>query len=269
MAFAVVDDVVASLAAGQIRPILFPSVTTVIGRLTDMNAAGVGRYGQMATPAAIGAGGTLHAKGDAGFPTFNNAASGKELRLALASLSLQTVGTIILYERIWSCRGMNGTLNTPQAIAGFPALTIPDANGTDLEMFAEVYTQIGVTGTTLTASYTNSAGTAGRTTLAQSIGNTGLREVYRLIPLPLQVGDTGVQSIQSATLAATTGTAGDFGLVLCKRLATLHGGVVQVVHDFARLGIPKIDAGAAIMVALMASSTTSGIVDGQITLGEN
>ena len=38
----------------------------------------------------------------------------------------------------------------------------------------------------------------------------------RVIPLALQDGDTGVQSVQSVTVLATTGTAGNFGIVIAK-----------------------------------------------------
>lgn len=270
MAFVTMDDVVAALAAGQIKPFYFPSVTTVAGRLTDLNAAGVGRYGQMATPAVIGSGGTLHVDSDAGFPWFTNAGGGAELRLMNFAAGLQTPGALHLYERVWSCSGMAGNVNTAQSITSFPTLTIPDANGTGLEMFAEIYTQIGTSATTITASYTNSANTSGRTTVAAAIGATELREVYRLIPMPLQGTDSGVKSIASATLAASTGTAGNFGLVLAKKLCTFNCGVTYGGNpmDFAKTGLPLIDPDAALMFVLAASANPSGLIDGSLILGE-
>ena len=85
----------------------------------------------------------------------------------------------------------------------------------------EIYTQIGAVATTITASYTNQAGTAGKTTLATAIGGTNLREESRIIRLPLADGDTGVQSVQSVTLAGSTGTAGSFGVVIAKPIDIL------------------------------------------------
>lgn len=271
MSWATVDDVVAGLVAGQSRAITYPSITSVNGRLTNLNIGSTtGRWGQMATPATAGSSGTLHAQGDVGFPPITNAAGGNTLRLALACLGMQSSGQVTIYERIWSCSGLSGTLNTAQNITSFPSLTIPDSVGTGLEMFAEIYTAIGATPTTVTASYTNSGNTSGRTTIAASIGNTGLREIARLIPMPLQVGDTGVKSIASATLAASTGTVGDWGLVLAKRLCTLNspGLSGMVPHDFARLGLPLVDNGAALMFACLASTTSTGVIDGMIVIGE-
>ena len=130
MSFATMDDVVAALAAQQLKPFYFPSVTSVAGRLTDLNAAGVGRYGQMATPAVRGSSGTLHVDSDVGFPWFNNAGGGAELRLMNFAPGMQTAGAIHLYERIWSCSGMSGTSASAQSIISFPSLTIPDSVGT-------------------------------------------------------------------------------------------------------------------------------------------
>ena len=42
-----------------------------------------------------------------------------------------------------------------------------------------------------------------------------------MIVLPLQAGDTGVKSVESVTLAATTGTAGNLGVLLFKPLTML------------------------------------------------
>lgn len=271
MAYSTLDDIVAALSRQQVRSITLPSVTTVAGQRTDLNGAGSGRWGQMATPAAASSSGTLHAAGDAGFNPITAPGGGRELHLMGGDFAQGQVAKIMVYERIWSCSGLSGTSTSAQTITSFPALTIPDSVGTGLEMFAEVFTQIGTTLTTVTASYTNSGNTSGRTTVAASIGGTGLREVYRLIPMYLQSGDTGVKSITSATLAGTTGTAGNWGLVLARYLTSFNVGVVWQGKraNFLDVGLPKIDSGAALMFVQLATTTTSGVVDGSILIGEN
>jgi hypothetical protein len=82
--------------------------------------------------------------------------------------------------------------------------------------YVEVYSQVGTTATTLTASYTNDAGTAGRTSPAVTFGGTGFRAPPSLLPIPLAAGDRGVKSVETVTLAATTGTAGNFGITLLR-----------------------------------------------------
>jgi hypothetical protein len=84
-----------------------------------------------------------------------------------------------------------------------------------------IYTQIGNSLTTITISYTNSTGTSGRISTATSFGQTNFREQNIFIPIPLQAGDTGVISIESVTVAATTATAGNFGVCLYKPLAMI------------------------------------------------
>ncbi len=67
---------------------------------------------------------------------------------------------------------------------------------------------------TVTVTYTNQDGTAGRSTGGFSIaGNPGLG---RMVLLPLQAGDTGVQKIDSVT--ATVATAGTFNILVLRQL---------------------------------------------------
>jgi hypothetical protein len=53
------------------------------------------------------------------------------------------------------------------------------------------------------------------------MGGGFYREVGLLIPIPLQAGDTGVRSIESVTVASTTGSAGNFGVCLFKPLSMI------------------------------------------------
>jgi hypothetical protein len=264
MAITTTDGLIAALTTAQRIPIYFPSVTTVAGRLTNLNSAGAGYFGQMATPTAAGSGGQLYTDATTGFAPFTNPTGGNKTYLAVMSPAPATVGTMLLYDLVWACSGFSGTVTTAQSVTGFPSLTRPDANGTGLELFAQVFTAIGATGTTFTVSYTNQASVAGRTTIAQNIGATGLNEVHRVIPVFPQAGDSGYRSIQSVTLAATTGTAGNWGLLLARRIAEIPMTLAnaQPPLDFAALGLPEIQDDTAFLSILQASATTSGIITG-------
>jgi hypothetical protein len=87
----------------------------------------------------------------------------------------------------------------------------------------EITTAVGTTATTATVSYTNSSGTAGRTSPAITFGGTNDRQVNQVQMIPFQVGDVGVRSVESVTLAATTGTAGAFGVTLFRPVAVIPG----------------------------------------------
>lgn len=267
-----VDDVLAGIVAGQLKHFTYSSATNVAGRFCNPALAVASRYGTMASPAARGSGGTLHVDSDSGYIPFTNAAGSNELRLAAMSWSCSSTSPqqLSLVDRVWSASGFSGTVATPQAVTGFPSLTRPDSNGTGLEMWVEIATQIGSSAVNITASYTNSAGTPGRTTVATTIGGTGLREINRLIPLYLQSGDTGVRSVESVTLSGTTGTAGAFNVLLVKPIALpMQGPIGGIMADWARLGLPKVDSDAALMPIVMSGTTSTGTVEGHFTLAEH
>jgi hypothetical protein len=117
--------------------------------------------------------------------------------------------------------GLNGTLTTAQTTNLPTAALTRYTSGEGVMAGIVIYTIIGTTATTVTISYTNSAGVSGRTSTATTIGGGFYRETGLLIPIPLQAGDTGIRSIESVTLAATTGTAGNFGVCLFKPLAMI------------------------------------------------
>ena len=117
--------------------------------------------------------------------------------------------------------GLNGTLTTPQTTNLPTAALTRYTSGEGVMAGIVVYGIIGTTQTTVTISYTNSAGVSGRTSTATIIGGGFYREVGILIPIPLQGADKGFRSIESVTLAGTTGSAGNFGVCMFKPLAMI------------------------------------------------
>ena len=125
------------------------------------------------------------------------------MRIAQIAASLAQLGYMMVCDRLLHNGGLGATTTTAQTVGG--AIT-RNTGGVGNFVAAEIYTQIGTTATTITASYTNqSAG--GATTQATAFGGTGLREVQRMIPLPLAQGDSGVQACASMTVLASTLTA--------------------------------------------------------------
>jgi hypothetical protein len=96
-------------------------------------------------------------------------------------------------------------------------------DGVGVKIFADVTTAVGATPVTLTVSYTNELGVSGRTSTSTTVASapqarslvTNKGEPFSL---PLQSGDKGVRSIQTATLSGTTGAAGVYTLFLYKPL---------------------------------------------------
>lgn len=262
MTITTMDGIVNGLNTAKQAFTFSPSATNVAGGWVNLQRAGVTSFGQMATPAAASSGGTLHVQTDIGF--YNMGAPAGTRYLAKAEMTATQSGVIHIYDRVWSCSGFNGTLTTAQAVTGFPSLTRPDSNGTGLAVWVECYTAIGATASNITVQYTNQAGTSGRNTVSTAMITS--MPANRMFPVPLQSGDTGVRSIQSITLSASTGTAGNFGVTLMKRIASIPVTLANVsnVQDFASLGLPSILDNTAINLIHQGTATSSGIILGNM-----
>lgn len=130
-----------------------------------------------------------------------------------------TAGQLILCDRLSHQGGLVGNVATVQTTNLPTAAYGRDVSGEGILAGLEIYTIIGTTNSSGTISYTNSAGISGRTSKLFRIGGTGFREAGAFILIPLADGDTGVRSVESVTLGATTGTAGAFGVTLFKPIA--------------------------------------------------
>jgi hypothetical protein len=140
--------------------------------------------------------------------------------LAASSASLPSQHLIpILFDRLSHQGGLSGTVTTAQTTNLPTAALTRYTNGEGVMPFLEIYSAVGSTATTVTATYTNTGG-VDHTTLATPFGaSTALNAIHRLIPLPLAQGDTGCRAVKDVTLAASTLTAGNFGVTLMKPLA--------------------------------------------------
>jgi hypothetical protein len=145
------------------------------------------------------------------------------------------VGTLLLYDRLFHIGNLSGTSTSPQTVQGTagaesPALT-RYTTGAGNFAFAEIYTAIGTSATTLTISYTNQSGTTGQTSQTAAIGSTtnGQNSAQRIIPIPLASGDSGIRAVANATLAGSTGTAGAWGITIGHPLAAVSMGAANAV----------------------------------------
>ncbi len=164
-----------------------------------------------------------------------------------------------IYDRLAHYGGGSGTVTTAQTV-NTPALTRwGGALAVGNQIWIEIHTQIGATGSTLSVSYTNQAGTAGRTSISIPIGGAGLREQTRMLPVPLQAGDTGVRSVESFTLSATTGTAGNIGVVIARPIlfgASADAGIPYVRDLITELPpAQEVLADACLALKYVANST--------------
>lgn len=170
-----------------------------------------------------------------------------------------------LYDLIWYNTGLSVTTTTAQAVA-MPGSSVPtrDLNGTtDGEgwipaILVTTATTNGAAVTNTTLSYTNQAGTAGRTATMASFPATAVAGT--LMPFELQAGDRGCRSVQSVTLGTSYG-GGAISLVLVRLLATVASPLANVGGIMNKLtadptGVRVYD-GSALFAAYVASATTA------------
>lgn len=149
-------------------------------------------------------------------------ADGKQRWLVSASLCVTSLGAVLnVYDRLLHISGLSGTVATPQVVGG--ALTrYTGSASVGNAIFAEIYTAVGATPTTIVADYTDQDGNAA-VTKAVAFGGSPNLEAFSMIELPLADGDTGVRAVASVTLAGSTGTAGDFGITVAHSIAKIAG----------------------------------------------
>lgn len=193
---------------------------------------------------------------------FLAATGGRDTHLIGASITPVTAGVYLLYDRLFHIGGLSGTSTAVQTVQGSPASPALTRNTSGAGNIAwyEIYTIIGTTPVTLTMTYTNQAGTGSRTSNINFAGTNG-REVTRAQRIPLAAGDTGIQSVQSVQLSATTGTAGNFGITIAQPLAWIPVGVGGTAgwRDYTTglPGIPVIDPNACLALMFIPASATA------------
>jgi hypothetical protein len=130
-------------------------------------------------------------------------------------------GAMMVVDLLNVSGGLSGTVTTAQTTNLPTAALTRYTSGEGVMAGIVVYTIVGTTATTISINYTNQAGTSGRVSPVTTFGGGFYREAGVLLPIPLQAGDTGIRSIESVTVTATTGTAGNFGVCLFKPLAMI------------------------------------------------
>jgi hypothetical protein len=188
---------------------------------------------------------------------FTPPGGGRDKHLIGASISPLVAGSYLLYDRLYH----NGLLSAATTGAVLIGSTLTrNTSGAGNMVFYEIYTTIGTTGTTLTMTYVNQAGTGPRTSTI-NIGGTGFREATRMQIVPLDTGDTGVREVSLIQLAASTGTAGSFGITIAQPLAWIPVGVGGAMgwRDYTTglPGIPVINPDACLSLMFIPAAATA------------
>lgn len=182
--------------------------------------------------------------------------------------------TAFLYDRLWHGGSFNANqaIGTPFNTASPAALTRPDANGENTEIWLEVNTAISATATNVSVRYTNSAGTTGKASPAVLIN--GLQQA-RFVHVPFASGDVGVRAIEGFDTTGTVASSGSFNIVIIRRLAMWSSSDQTTtlptwpnVFSAARLGLPRIYNDSCLAWFVYATASSTGEVDAEIAMAE-
>ena len=264
MAITTVDDIAAGLAGAQDIDFIKNLTAPTIGAF-QMAWAAPGFPGAGVTPAlnTAGSGYTADNTTTGALPLANGAV---QLWLARLAASCTQPGTILIYDRLWSC-----SFAAPVA-AGTVSVTTPGNlparitdNGVDVEAWLDVYAVGGASAGTATLNYLNANTGAAKSGPAFSLPSAPV--VGRTIPFPLAAGDTGVRQITSMSNSATM-TSGTYGLTLRKPLSRVPvlGVGLGTVYDWASLGLPKIPNGACLEILFLAQNATAPTIIGTMDI---
>lgn len=191
----------------------------------------------------------------AGYPLIN--AFGGTGYLGGVQFGSSVACRMILMDCLFSAGAYAFNANT--TLASQPSYSGRVPGGTDFnhtELWLETVTAF--TGNqSIAVTYTNQAGTAAKTTgtVATGVAPT----IGRMLQLPLAVGDTGLQKVES--VVGSVATVGTFNVHVMRRLWM---GRVRIAndgdtHDFLKTGMPLIFSDSALRLIIMADSTATGI----------
>lgn len=186
--------------------------------------------------------------------------------------------THLLFDVLWVNSGLSVTsTSTAQAITT-PTLPARDVNGTTngegcmIGILFSAASTLAAVNALSTVSYTNSKGVSGRTATMTAVQGSQLPAtpvIGTIAWYNLAAGDTGVKSIQSFNIGATSWLTGTIHLFIARDIATMGTTIVNVAAQKV-LGSPGIRLynGSCILHCYVASAATATFQNGELTIME-
>ena len=229
-----------------------------------------GQPGQGAIPAAAA---NCNQSTVGGMRFSQQTAPAKSYLAYLEATSSNAAMTLEVHDRLMHMGGLNGTLTTAQTVgidfngatADNMAERIGDADYSDIQWWLEWYTDTGATAVTATVAVTYSDGTTGNLT---GVSLAATRRASFMQPLngliPAASGGKFIRAVNTVTLSASTGTVGNFGVTATRLRGSLFMPIANAKFsaDWASLPINTIPNSACPFIAVLASTTSTGLLRG-------
>lgn len=187
----------------------------------------------------------------------------------LATYAATANSTLEIHDRLVSKSGLNGTLTGTQdvsidlddllATSNLEArIGLPDYS--EVCWWLEWQTQTGSTAVSCTVNVTYDDESTDN--LVLSLAATRRVAFLQSINAAILTSPRNIMRVNTVSLSATTGAAGNFGVVATRRIATASmevAGVTRILTAYD-LGLPKIEQQACLMAVTVPPGTSSGAV---------
>ena len=265
------DQLIDALANNSTRIVIDKAsiAATVAGQYHSLWQA-AGQPGPGATPTAAA---NCNQSTTGGMKFSQQTAPAKSYLAYLEAVNSNSATTMEVHDRLRHMGGLNGTLTTAQTVGlDFNGVTadnmaerIGDADYSDIQWWLEWYTDTGATVTTATVAVTYNDGTTGNLTgvsLAATRRASFMQSLNGLIP----AASAGkfIRAVNTVTLSASTGTVGNFGVTATRLRGSLFMPIANAKFsaDWANLPINTIPNSACPFIAVLASTTSTGLLRG-------
>lgn len=263
MAITTRDGLINALANSSSRVILDKAsiANSATGNLFSLwRATGVPGQGAIPTTAAIC---TSALTGAIGFTNQTDPVKSYYAWQTLATSNSST--SVEIHDRLAHMGGLSGTVITAQgalSLTGLPAARLGDANFSDVQWWLEWYTDTGSTAVTATVNVTYNDDTTGNLAGVSIPATTRASRMFQLTPA---VAGKFIKAVNSVTLSATTGTAGNFGITATRPRTVIATNIANKSesHDWATLGLPEIANDSCLFMIMLCPTTSTGTVRGQ------
>lgn len=271
MGFTSYNEIINALTTGsrsQYLSFMKSSITSVAGYWYRLwNATGYPGGGPDQIPALTG---SILTSAISGSLYFNDPTSPRTLHMVSFGAGGPTAGTVLLYDRLWQVSGLVLTSTAKQLIYGISGSTTRHPDGSGSQILLEMAVATTATAANFFVNYTNSQGVAGR---IASIPLAAAEPINRCYFMTLQSGDNGVQSIQFASSSAAK-TAGSVNLVLMNSESMVF--IPFNANQFTErdlvlqmANLPRVLDDSCISFMVLASTTTTGVIQGRLVVAEN
>jgi hypothetical protein len=252
------DGLVAAMAAGQTNVLHRVGTRTLVAGAWFQTLDVSGNPGAGTLAGTSTAAGVVPTDATQGCPNINAFTGANTGYLASVGFGANLGCRLRLADMLFKAGAY--AFNASTSLASQPSYSsrVPGGDYGGTEIWIECVTAF--TGTlSVAVTYTNQAGTAAHTTGTFSVGSA--LTVGRMIQLPLQAGDTGVQKIESVT--ATVASAGTFNVLVLRPLwqarvaATNSGGL----NGPDQTDLPVLFTDSALMMQVASDTTAMPIFE--------